>query len=85
MLIGSDGTPRRLTANDLEGTSITLGAIRAMLARRFGGRGAAAAAAARDDDDEDVEMASDDDDDDDDADWWGSVCSLMPARWASAR
>ncbi|GAA5987136.1 hypothetical protein JCM10908_001043 [Rhodotorula pacifica] len=62
MLISDDGTPRRLTAADLEGTSITLGAIRAMLARRFGNSGALAA---------DEEMDDDDDESDGGADWWG--------------
>ena len=73
VLIGPDGQPRRLTANDLEGTSITLGAIRAMLARRFGARTRIV-----DDDDEEDEDAEMDEDEDSDGggDWWGSVLSL---------
>lgn len=71
VLIGDDGQPRRLTARDLEGTSITLGAIRAMLARRFGAR--TRIVDDDDEDDEDAEMEDDDEDSDGGGDWWGSV------------
>lgn len=84
VLIGSDGQPRRLTANDLEGTSITLGAIRAMLARRFGAR--TRIVDDDDDEDEDAEMDDDDEESDGGGDWWGSVLSLvlaLAATWAA--
>lgn len=78
MLIGNDGVPRRLTWDDLEGTSITLGAIRAMLARRFGGRGALAQEDDDDEEDEDEAMLEEDSDDDG-GDWWGCVHRKSPA------
>ncbi|GAA5944429.1 uncharacterized protein JCM15063_000952 [Sporobolomyces koalae] len=54
VLIDSQGTPRRLTSQDLRGTTLSLASIRAMLLNRFG------RSAARNDDNDD-----DDDDDDD--------------------
>ncbi|GAA5823421.1 hypothetical protein JCM11251_000628 [Rhodosporidiobolus azoricus] len=68
--IGANGQARRLTARDLAGTNITLGAIRAMLQRRFGGR-----VRLGEDDEEEEEGEEEDemeeDEDDDGGDWWG--------------
>ncbi|BGP15145.1 hypothetical protein JCM10213_005394 [Rhodosporidiobolus nylandii] len=66
--IAADGTARRLTAADLRGTSVTLGAIRAMLQRRFGAR------VRLGDEDEDEDGEGDEDmegSEDDGDDWWG--------------
>ncbi|BGP23919.1 hypothetical protein JCM10295v2_002820 [Rhodotorula toruloides] len=64
LLLDAAGNPRRLTSNDLAGTSITLGAIRAMLMRRFGG-GSAMTEGEEEEEDEVME------EEDSDEDMWG--------------
>ncbi|GAA6014791.1 hypothetical protein JCM10207_002181 [Rhodosporidiobolus poonsookiae] len=64
------GVARRLTAGDLAGTSITLGAIRAMLQRRFGTR-VRLEGDDDDEEDEDEEMAEEEEEESDGGDWWG--------------
>ncbi|GAA6041985.1 hypothetical protein JCM8097_009131 [Rhodosporidiobolus ruineniae] len=74
--VGADGQARRLTSNDLLGTSITLGSIRAMLQRRFGTR---VRLGGDEDEDEDEEDEADDfmqDEEEEESDgvggdWWG--------------
>lgn len=69
LLLDAAGNPRRLTSNDLAGTSITLGAIRAMLMRRFGG-----GSAMNEEEDEDGDEVMEEDDSDEDM--WGCVRAL---------
>ncbi|GAA6010081.1 hypothetical protein JCM11491_005858 [Sporobolomyces phaffii] len=78
LLLDAEGNPRRLTSQDLRGTTLSLAGIRQMLLNRFGGtrRGAQT----RDDpdlDDDDPDFLDELDDDDDDDEGWSSG----PKQW----
>ncbi|GAA5908642.1 hypothetical protein JCM6882_003702 [Rhodosporidiobolus microsporus] len=66
--VGANGEARRLTARDLAGTNISLGAIRQMLQRRFGG---SVRLGGDDEEDEEEDEEMDEDEEDDGGDWWG--------------
>jgi len=69
LLIDSEGNPRRLTSQDLRGTTLSLASIRSMLLNRFGRRGGSGVEQDEDDDDEEVEDFIDEDEMDEDGDW----------------
>lgn len=68
MLIDSEGNPRRLTSQDLRGTTLSLASIRSMLLNRFGRRGGNGVEQDEDEDEEDDDFI-DEDEMDEDGDW----------------
>ncbi|GAA5892470.1 uncharacterized protein JCM6883_007368 [Sporobolomyces salmoneus] len=74
LLIDSEGNPRRLTSQDLVGTTLSIASIRNMLLNRFGrgGRGQHE----EDDEEEDPDFLDDFDEDEDDNDWTSG-----PKQW----
>lgn len=86
LLVDDEGHARPLTAADLRGSNISLGAIRGMLLRSMRG----SARSLQDDDDDEMgegqdEEVEEEEDDDDGGDWWGCVSRRIASREALPR